>query len=89
MRFLDDGKVEIDNNAAERAMRAIALGRKNWLFAGSDKGGNTAAAMYSLMETAKLNNINPWKYLQKVLSTIQDYNSAKIADLLPWNIILE
>ena len=89
MRFLDSGKIEIDNNAAERAMRSIALGRKNWLFAGSDKGGNTAAAMYSLMETVKLNNINPWKYLQKVLSTIQDYNSTKIADLLPWNIILE
>ena len=65
MRFLDDGRIEIDNNAAERAMRAIALGRKNWLFAGSDQGGNTAANIYSLIETAKLNNINPWQYLEK------------------------
>jgi len=89
MRFLDDGKIEIDNNAAERAMRSIAVGRKNWLFAGSDRGGDTAAAMYSLIETAKLNNINPWKYLQKVLGTIQDHNSTKIAELLPWNLKLE
>jgi len=89
MRFLDDGRIEIDNNAAERAMRSIALGRKNWLFAGSDRGGDTAATMYSLIETAKLNNINPWKYLQKVLSTIQDHNSTKIAELLPWNLKLE
>jgi len=89
MRFLDNGRIEIDNNAAERAMRSIAIGRKNWLFAGSDRGGDTAAAMYSLIETAKLNNINPWKYLQKVLGTIQDHNSTKIADLLPWNLKLD
>lgn len=89
MRFLDNGRVEIDNNAAERAMRSIAIGRKNWLFAGSDRGGDTAAAMYSLIETAKLNNINPWKYLQKVLGAIQDHNSTKIAELLPWNLRLE
>jgi transposase len=89
MRFLDDGKIEIDNNAAERAMRSIALGRKNWLFAGSDRGGETAAVMYSLIETAKLNNINPWKYLQKVLTLIQDHKSTKIAELLPWNLKLE
>ena len=73
MKFLDNGKIEIDNNAAERAMRSIAIGRKNWLFAGSDNGGHTAAIIYSIIETAKLNNINPWKYLQKVLATIQDY----------------
>jgi len=88
-RFLDNGQIEIDNNAAERAMRGIALGRKNWLFAGSDSGGHTAAAFYSLIETAKLNNINPWKYLRQVLATIQDHNSSKIAELLPWNIALE
>jgi transposase len=87
-RFVDDGKIEIDNNAAERAVRTIAVGRKNWLFAGSDNGGHTAAGIYSLIETAKMNNINPQQYLQKVLGTIQDYNSSKIADLLPWNIIL-
>ncbi len=89
MRFLDNGKIEIDNNAAERAMRSIAIGRKNWLFAGSDSGGHTAAIIYSIIETAKLNNINPWKYLQKVLAIIQDYKANKIADLLPWNIILD
>jgi transposase len=86
-RFLSDGKIEIDNNAAERAVRSIAVvGRKNWLFAGSDNGGHTAAGIYSLVETAKMNNINPQAYLQKVLATIQDYNHKKIADLLPWNI---
>ncbi len=89
MRFLDNGRIEIDNNAAERAMRSIAVGRKNWLFAGSDSGGETAAALYSLIETAKLNNINPWTYLQKVLTIIQDYNSTKILDLLPWNLKLQ
>ena len=81
MRFLEDGKIEIDNNAAERAMRSVALGRKNWMFAGSDNGGNTAATFYTIIETAKLNNVNPWLYLSKVLSIIQDYNSNKLADL--------
>ena len=88
MRFLDDGKIEIDNNAAERAMRAIALGRKNWMFAGSDKGGHTAANMYSLIETARMNGINPWKYLQKVFDVIQDYKFNKLYELLPWHIKL-
>ena len=88
-RFLTDGKVEIDNNAAERAMRSIALGRKNWLFAGSDGGGRTAAAIYTLTETAKLNEINPFEYLRQVLSRIQDHNAKKIADLLPWNLKLK
>ena len=87
-RFLEDGKIEIDNNAAERSIRSIAVGRKNWMFAGSDNGGDTAAGIYSLIETAKMNNINPHLYLQKVLETIQDYNHKKIADLLPWNITL-
>lgn len=86
MRFLDDGKIEIDNNAAERAMRGIALGRKNWLFAGSDNGGCTAATIYSLTETAKLNNINPQAYLAKVLAMIQDHTYSKLAELLPWNL---
>lgn len=87
-RFLEDGRVEIDNNAAERAMRSIAVGRKNWLFAGSDNGGHTAANIYSLIETTKLNNVNPWQYLRHVLSVIQDYNSNKLAELLPWNVTL-
>ncbi len=88
-KFLTDGKVEIDNNPAERALRTVAVGRKNWLFAGSDKGGETAANIYTLIETAKLSNINPWKYLRKVLSVIQDHNAQKLSELLPWNIILE
>lgn len=88
-RFLDDGNIEIDNNAAERALRSVAVGRKNWLFAGSDNGGKAAAIIYTLIETAKLNDINPVKYLHKVFAVIQDYNSTKIEDLLPWNIKLE
>lgn len=86
-RFLEDGKIEIDNNAAERALRVIAVGRKNWLFAGSDEGGKAAADIYTLIESAKMNGLNPEWYLKKVMSVIQDYNSQKIADLLPWNII--
>ena len=86
MRFLNDGKIEIDNNAGERAMRGLAIGRKNWLFAGSDNGGKTAAIIYSLVETAKLNKVNPHLYLAKVLSVIQDYNSTKLAELFPWNL---
>lgn len=85
-RFLEDGKIEVDNNAAERAMRPIAVGRKNWLFAGSDKGGEAAAAMYSLLETAELNNINPLQYMRWVLTQIQDHNSQRLSELLPWNM---
>jgi viroplasmin and RNaseH domain-containing protein len=85
-RFLDDGKIEIDNNAAERAMRPIAVDRKNWMFAGSDNGGHIAADIYSLIENTKMNNIKPHLYLQKVLATIQYYNHKK--NLLPWNITL-
>ena len=88
VRFLENGQIEIDNNAAERTMRSIAIGRKNWLFAGSDHGGHVAASIYSLIETAKLNNINPWQYLAKVFDVIQDYNSNKLHELLPWNIKL-
>jgi hypothetical protein len=88
LRFLDNGQIEIDNNIAERAMRSIAVGRKNWLFAGSDNGGDTAATIYSIIETAKLNGINPWKYLRKVLEVIQDHKASKVSELLPWNITL-
>lgn len=88
-RFLTDGKIEIDNNIAENAMRPIALGRKNWLFAGSDSGGETASNIYTLTETCKINNINPHKYLTKVLDVIQGYKVKDIAELLPWNIKLE
>lgn len=88
MRFLDDGKIEIDNNAAERALRVVAIGRKNWTFAGSDQGGETAAVLYTILETAKLNGVNPWQYLRQVLDVIQDYNFKKLEDLLPWNLVL-
>lgn len=85
-RFLDDGSTEIDNNAAERAIRPIALGRKNWLFAGSDKGGERAAAILSLIETAKLNGLDPEAYLRQVLTRIADHPINRIDELLPWNL---
>ena len=85
-RYLDDGTVEIDNNAAERALRVVALGRKNYLFAGSNPGGERAAAIYSLLGTAKLNGINPKQYLRYVLTNIADHPVNRIAELLPWNI---
>ena len=88
-RFLDNGNIEIDNNAAERALRSVEVGRKNWLFAGSDDGGKTASIIYTLVETAKLNNVNPVKYLHKVFDVIQDYKANKLQDLLPWNVKLE
>lgn len=84
-RFLHDGRIEIDNNAAERSIRAIALGRKNYLFAGSDAGGERAAAIYSLIETAKLNGIDPEAYLRDVLAHIADHRINRIGELLPWN----
>lgn len=88
-RFLDNGNIEIDNNAAERALRSVAVGRKNWLFAGSDAGGKTASVIYTIVETAKLNNVNPVKYLHKVFAIIQDYQANKLQDLLPWNLKLD
>lgn len=72
-RYLDDGEIEIDNSAAERSLRGVALGRKNYLFLGSERGGERAATMYSLMETAKLNGINAEAYLRHALSVIADY----------------
>ena len=85
-RYCDDGRVEIDNNAAERALRAIALGRKNYLFAGADCGGERAAAIYSLIGTAKLNNIDPEAYLRYVLTRIAEHPINRIEELLPWNL---
>jgi len=87
-RYLDDGQIEIDNNAAERALRTVALGRKNYLFLGSDAGGERAATMYSLLGTVKLNGINPEKYLRYVLSIIADYPVNRVSELLPWNVII-
>jgi transposase len=86
MRYCDDGHLEIDNNAAERSLRAVALGRKNYLFAGSDRGGESAAAIYSLIGTAKLNVIDPESYLRNVLSRIADHPINRIDELLPWNL---
>ena len=85
-RYHDDGRLEADNNAAERALRAVALGRKNWLFAGSDDGGERAAAIYTLIGTAKLNELDPEGYLRHVLERIADHSINKIDELLPWNV---
>jgi len=86
LRYSNDGHIEIDNNAAERALRAVALGRKNYLFAGSDTGGERAAAIYSLIGSAKLNGLDPEAYLREVLSRIADHPITRIEELLPWNI---
>jgi transposase len=83
--FLDDGRVCLTNNAAERALRGIALGRKSWLFAGSDRGGRRAAAMYSLIVTAKMNDIDPQAWLADVLARIAGHPAHDIDALLPWN----
>lgn len=86
VRYTTDGAIEIDNNPIERQIRPIALGRKNYLFAGSDAGGERAAMMYGLLNTAKLNGIDPEKYLAHVLSTIADHPINRVDELLPWNI---
>src|SRR5690348_16825631 len=84
-RCFVDGRLALDNNPAERALRCVAIGRKNYLFAGSDAGGRRAAAMYSLIESAKLNGLNPQHYLADVLTRIADHPARRIAELLPWN----
>jgi transposase len=86
MRYCNDGTLEIDNNAAERALRAVALGRKNYLFAGSNAGGERAAAMYSLIGSAKLNGLDPEAYLSHILARIADHPIHRIQELLPWNV---
>ncbi|MDA8230960.1 MAG: IS66 family transposase [Magnetospirillum sp.] len=85
-RYLNDGHLEISNNAAERAIRPLAVGRKNWLFAGSDVGGERAAAVYTLTETAKLSGLDPEAYLCDVLARIADHPVNRIGELLPWNL---
>jgi len=84
-RFLDDGRLCMSNNAAERAVRGIAVGRKNWTFAGSDNGARRAAAIYTLIETAKLNDVDPQAWLADVLARLQDHPAKRIHELLPWN----
>ncbi len=85
-RYIEDGHIEIDNNAAERSLRGVALGRKNYLFAGSDAGGERAAAIYSLIGSAKLNGLDPEAYLREVLTRIADHPINRIDELLPWNL---
>src|ERR1700738_3391436 len=84
-RFLEDGRVCLSNNAAERGLRGIALGRKSWLFCGSDRGGQRAAAMYSLIVTAKMNGVDPQAWLADVLSRIAAHPVHRLDELLPWN----
>ena len=84
-RFLEDGRICLTNNAAERALRGIALGRKSWLFAGSDRGGERAALMYTLIVTAKMNDVDPQAWLADVLARIADHPARRLHELLPWN----
>ena len=84
-RFLGDGRLCMSNNAAERAVRCVAVGRKNWTFAGSDDGGHRAAAIYTLIETAKLNGIDPQAWLADVLARLPDHPARRLDQLLPWN----
>jgi transposase len=84
-RFLDDGRLCMSNNAAERELRGAAIGRKNWTFAGSDQGGHRAAAIYTLIHTAKLNHVDPQAWLADVLARLADHPAKRITDLLPWN----
>ena len=83
--FLDDGRICLTNNAAERALRCVALGRRNWTFCGSDRGGERAAAIYTLIASAKLNDIDPEAWLADVLRRINDHPASKLDELLPWH----
>lgn len=89
VRYSNDGRIEIDNNAAERALRTVALGRKNFLFAGSDAGGERAAAIYSLIGTAKLNGLDPEAYLRHVIGSIAEHPVNRVDELLPWKVELK
>ncbi|HIA3189069.1 TPA: IS66 family transposase, partial [Escherichia coli] len=86
--YCSNGWVEIDNNIAENALRGVAVGRKNWLFAGSDSGGEHAAVLYSLIGTCRLNNVEPEKWLRYVIEHIQDWPANRVRDLLPWKVDL-
>jgi transposase len=86
-RYCDDGRIEIDNSAAERALRGVAIGRRNYLFAGADTGGERAAAMYSLIGTAKLNGVDPEAWLRHVLTQLADRSVNRVYEFLPWNYL--
>ncbi|MDF3855522.1 IS66 family transposase, partial [Paracoccus pantotrophus] len=83
--FLEDGRVAIDNNPAERALRPIGVGRRNWLFAGADTGAETLARAMTIVETAKMNGLDPQAYLADILARIHDHKINRLDDLLPWN----
>jgi hypothetical protein len=83
--YATDGRLEMSNNAAERAIRPLALGRKNYLFSGSDAGGARAAVIYTIVETCKMNGINPQAYLADVIERIADHPASRVDELLPWN----
>ena len=83
--FIDDGGICLSNNAAERALRGVALGRQNWTFAGSDRGGQLAAAVYTLIETARRNDVDHRAWLEDVLRRINDHPASRLDELLPWN----
>ena len=85
-RYVDNGHLEIDNSSAERALRAVSIGRKNYLFFGADSGGMRAASFYTLIGTAKLNDLDPSFYLRTVLARIADHPINRISELLPWNL---
>ena len=85
-RFLDDGRLEIDNGVAERALRGVAIGRRNWLFAGSQAGGERAAALYTVIETAKANGVDPQVYIADVMAKVAaGWPAARWDELMPWN----
>ena len=86
-RFLHDGRICMTNNAAERMLRTVAIGRRNWTFAGSDRGGHRAAAMYTLIQTCRLNNVDPHAWLADVIARMPDHPQTRIEELLPWNWI--
>lgn len=84
-RFFGDGRICLTNNAAERTLRGVALGRKSWLFAGSERGGDRAAFMYSLIVTAKMNEVDPQAWLADVLARLPEMTGSQVPDLFPWN----
>jgi hypothetical protein len=84
-RYVEDGRIEIDNNIAEQALRTVAVGTKNWLHCGSAAGGERAAVMYGLIGSAKMNGLDPFTYLRHVLTHLPDHPICRIDEMLPWN----